>query len=59
MEINIKGDAKEIAALVLAVQGRRVEMEEIADGVGEIFAKTLHQTIQDELARSRARRESR
>lgn len=58
MEVILKGEPKEIAALVLAVQGRQVEMEEIADGVGEIFATALHQKLQADLAKARARRES-
>lgn len=42
MEVIIRGEPKEIAALVLAVQGRQMEMEEIADGVGTIFATQVH-----------------
>lgn len=56
MEIILKGEPKEIAALVLAVQGRQMEMEEIADGVSTIFAAKLHQTFQEHLVEARARR---
>lgn len=59
MEMIIRGEPKEIAALVLAVQGRQMEMEEIADGVGEIFATKIHQQIQSDLAKARARRAAR
>lgn len=59
MEVILKGEPKEIAALVLAVQGRQMEMDEIADGVGTIFATKLHQTFQEHLAEARARREAR
>lgn len=56
MEIIIKGEPKEIAALVLAVQGRQMEMEDIADGVGTIFATSVHQLLQKQVAEAQARR---
>lgn len=56
MEIIIKGEPKEIAALVLAVQGRQMEMEDIADGVGTIFATQVHQLLQKQVAEAQARR---
>lgn len=59
MELILKGEPKEIVALILAVQGRQMEMEEIADSVGEIFATKIHQQIQADLAKARARRAAR
>lgn len=56
MEVIFKGEPKEIAALVLAVQGRQMEMEEIADGVGTIFATQVHQLLQQHLTEAQARR---
>lgn len=58
MKVILKGEPKEIAALVLAAQGRQMEMEEIADGVGTIFATQVHQLLQKQVAESRARREA-
>lgn len=52
MEIIIKGEAEEIAALVLAVQKRR------AEDVGAEFSKKLHQRIKDQLEASRSAQES-
>lgn len=56
MEMIIRGEPKEIAALVLAVQGRQMELEEIADGVGTIFATQVHQLLQKRVAETQARR---
>lgn len=56
MEIIIKGEAKEIAALVLAVQKRRAE--DVAEEVGAEFSKKLHQRIKDQLEASRSAQES-
>jgi len=53
MEVIIRGSAKEIAALVFAVQERRGE--DVYSG----FAKGLHQALQDQLAAVRADREPR
>lgn len=58
MEMIIRGEPKEIAALVLAAQGRQIDMEEIADGVGTIFATQVHQLLQKQVAETRARREA-
>lgn len=52
MEITIKGEAKEIAALVLAVQERQGE-DVISD-----FAEKLHQEIQNRLEAARDGQES-
>ena len=57
MEIIIKGEAEEIAALVLAVQKRRAE--DVAEEVGAEFSKKLHQRIKDQLEASRSARELR
>lgn len=57
MEIIIKGEAEEIAALVLAVQRRRAE--DVAEEVGAEFSKKLHQRIKDQLEASRSAQESR
>lgn len=52
MEITIKGDAKEIAALVLAVQERQEK------DVFSTFAEGLHQELRKSLEAARADRES-
>ncbi len=52
MKIIIKGEAKEIAALVLAVQERREE-DECAE-----FTKRLHQELKVQLGDIRAGQES-
>lgn len=57
MEIIIKGEAKEIAALVLAVQGR--QPEDVAEVVGAEFARKLHQAIKNQQEAIRFSRESR
>ena len=56
MEIIIKGEAEEIAALVLAVQKWRAE--DVAEEVGAEFSKKLHQRIKDQLEASRSAQES-
>lgn len=56
MEIIIKGDAKEIAALVLAVQGR--QSEDVAEEVFTEFAEKLHKEINHRLEVSQSSRES-
>lgn len=56
MEIIIKGEAEENAALVLAVQKRRAE--DVAEEVGAEFSKKLHQRIKDQLEASRSAQES-
>ena len=57
MEIIIKGESKEIAALVLAVQGRRAE--DVSEEVFAEFAEKLHKEINHQLEVSRSSRESR
>lgn len=52
MEITIKGDAKEIAVLVLAVQERQEK------DVFSTFAEGLHQELWKSLEAARADRES-
>ncbi len=54
MEVIIRGEPNEIAALVLAVQGRQTLVEE----VGADLAKGIHQELQARLAEYRAGRES-
>lgn len=54
MEIIIKGEAKEIAALVLAVQGRQAE--DVAEEVFSGFAEKLHKEINHRLEASRSAR---
>ena len=56
MEIIIKGEAEEIAALVRAVQRRRAE--DVAEEVGAEFSKRLHQKIRDQLEAPRSSQES-
>lgn len=50
VEIIIKGEAKEIAALVLAVQGRQAE--DVAEEVFSGFAEKLHKEINHRLEAS-------
>lgn len=54
MEIIIKGEAEEIAALVLAVQGRQAE--DVAEEVFSGFAEKLHKEINRWLEVSRSSR---
>ncbi len=53
MRLILEGNAKEIAALVFAIQERRGE------DVYSDLAKGLHQALQDQLAAVRADREPR
>ena len=41
MEVIIKGDPKEIAALVLAVQGRQISVDEIMKQITDQIASEL------------------
>lgn len=41
MEIIIKGDPKEIAALVLAVQGQQISVDEIMEQITDQIASEL------------------
>ena len=56
MKITVRGEAEEIAALVLAVQRRRAE--DVAEDVGAEFSKKLHQRIKDQLEASQSAKES-
>lgn len=51
MEVIIKGDPKEIAALVLAVQGQQISVDEIMKQITDQIASELSSVhIQDHLA---------
>lgn len=52
LELTIKGEAKEIAALVLAVQGRCVD--DIAYDAVKIATESVQQAIDDIVARERS-----